>query len=117
MLATYAIGNRMLKEVTKAISEGRQHIKGKHTVYVLIANGGKIGSGAFYVGGTKYFSARYSAHRSNLEKKLAGGNFIMVPVYTGLDAISAKSLEQGLMTAFGTHILLSLIHISEPTRP
>lgn len=95
MLATYAIGNRMLKEVTKAISEGRQHIKGKHTVYVLIANGGKIGSGAFYVGGTKYFSARYSAHRSNLEKKLAGGNFIMVPVYTGLDAISAKSLEQG----------------------
>lgn len=45
----------------------------------------------------------------NPEKILAGGDFLMVPVYTGLDAISAKSLEQGLMTAFGTHILINKI--------
>lgn len=109
MLVTYAIGNNMLKEVDKAILEGREHIKGKHTVYVLIANGGKIGSGVFYVGRTKNFSVRYSAHRSNPEKILAGGNFLMVPIYTGLDALSAKSLEQGLMNAFGPHILINKI--------
>ncbi len=109
MLVTYAIGNTMLNEVTKAISEGRKHINGKHTVYVLIANGGRIGNGVFYVGRTKNFSARYSAHKSNPEKILAGGNFLMVPVYTGLDALSAKSLEQALMTAFGAHILINKI--------
>ena len=109
MLVTYAIGNAMLKEVSKAMTQERKHINGTHTVYVLIANGGKIGSGVFYVGRTKNFSARYSAHKSNPEKILAGGDFLMVPVYTGLDAISAKSLEQGLMTAFGTHILINKI--------
>ena len=109
MLVTYAIGNAMLKEVSKAMTQERKHINGTHTVYVLIANGGKIGSGVFYVGRTKNFSARYSAHKSNPEKILAGGDFLMVPVYTGLDAVSAKSLEQGLMTAFGTHILINKI--------
>lgn len=109
MLVTYAIGNAMNKTVDKAIAEGKTHINGKHTVYVLVANGGSIGSGVFYVGRTKNFTARYSAHKANPEKVAAGGNFLMVPVYTGLDAVSAKALEQGLMNAYSTHILINKI--------
>lgn len=79
------------------------------SVYVLVANGGSIGSGVFYVGRTKNFTARYSAHKANPEKVAAGGNFLMVPVYNGLDAVSAKALEQGLMNAYSTHILINKI--------
>lgn len=73
MLVVYSIGNIISKEIEKAKAEDRKHIEGTHTVYVLIANGGSIGSGIFYVGRTKNFNLRFRAHKANPEKIAAGG--------------------------------------------
>jgi predicted GIY-YIG superfamily endonuclease len=106
MLVQYAVGNMMIATVNKAVKENRKPIAGTHTVYVLIADAAH-GGGVFYVGRTKNFAARYSAHKANAEKKKYGGNFTMQAVYVGLNLVSAKAYEQGLMTAFGTHVLIN----------
>ncbi len=55
------------------------------------------------------FVARRSAHKRDPDKKQYGGNFFMQAVYVGLDKLSAKFHEQGLINAFKTHILVNKI--------
>lgn len=79
------------------------------TVYVIVRKGT---SDVEYVGRTKNYSARYSAH----QKKFPSKSYTMMPVATGLNLAQARVLEQTIITAYGIDTLKNMINSISPSK-
>ena len=100
-----------VKAMVKNGGINKNYLRG-YTVYVIYRKGT---TDVEYVGITKNYNARYSAHRRG-KKFNHFDTYIMIPIATGLTKPQARALEQTLITAYGFDTLKNLINSISPKK-